>query len=468
MKTLTFATLSLAGAFAAQAVAAPPADLTPDEARAIARDAYVYGFPMVDNYRILHAYAVDTASPEFKAPWNVLKNNARVFTPEDRAIQTPNSDTPYSFVSFDLRREPIVLTVPKIEEGRYFSIQLIDAYTHNFDYIGSRTTGNGGGRYLLAGPGWTGEAPKGIDRVFRAETEIGLAAYRTQLLSPADLDAVKQIQAGYRVEPLSTFLGTQAPPAAPALQYPKPLSPEEQKTSPAFFDLMNFTLGFAPTHPSEVALRERFARLGIGAGLDFEYEALSPELQAAVKAGMGDAWGVLQGLMPDATAGRLTSGDLFGTRETLKNNYAYRFLGAVLGIYGNSAAEAMYPMYRNDAAGQPLDGAKARYVLRFGPDELPPVNAFWSVTLYQLPESLLFANPLNRYLINSPMLPNLKRDADGGLTLYVQHDSPGKALESNWLPAPNGPFWMAMRLYWPKPEALEGRWTQPAMVGTPR
>ena len=463
----TLATLALAGLLAGP-LAAPAADLKPEEAREIARDAYVYGFPVVDNYRILYAYAIDSANPEYKAPWNTLQNTARVYTPEDQAIQTPNSDTPYSFVSFDLRREPIVFTIPKIDEGRYFSVQLIDAYTHNFDYIGSRSTGNQGGHYLLAGPGWKGEVPQGIDRVYRSETEIGLVPFRTQLKSPEDLDAVKAIQAGYRIQTLSAFLGTEPPPAPPAIDYPKPLTPEQQKSSPEFFDLLNFVLGFCPTHPSESALFERFARLGIGAGRDFDFESLSPELKAAVTAGMADAWGVLQGVVAEANAGRVSSGDLFGTRDAMKNNYAYRFAGAVLGIYGNSAAEALYPMYRNDSEGKPLDGAKARYTLRFAPGELPPVNAFWSATLYLLPQSLLYANPLQRYLINSPMLPKLKLDEDGGLTLYIQHESPGPELESNWLPAPDGPFWIALRLYWPKAEALEGRWKQPPMSASAR
>ena len=463
----TLATLALAGLLAGP-LAAPAADLKPEEAREIARDAYVYGFPVVDNYRILYAYAIDSANPEYKAPWNTLQNTARVYTPEDKAIQTPNSDTPYSFVSFDLRREPIVFTIPKIDEGRYFSVQLIDAYTHNFDYIGSRSTGNQGGHYLLAGPGWKGEVPQGIDRVYRSETEIGLVPFRTQLKSPEDLDAVKAIQAGYRIQTLSAFLGTEPPPAPPAIDYPKPLTPEQQKSSPEFFDLLNFVLGFCPTHPSESALFERFARLGIGAGRDFDFESLSPELKAAVTAGMADAWGVLQGVVAEANAGRVSSGDLFGTRDAMKNNYAYRFAGAVLGIYGNSAAEALYPMYRNDSEGKPLDGAKARYTLRFAPGELPPVNAFWSATLYLLPQSLLYANPLQRYLINSPMLPKLKLDEDGGLTLYIQHESPGPELESNWLPAPDGPFWIALRLYWPKAEALEGRWKQPPMSASAR
>src|SRR5437764_14266552 len=148
------------------------ADVTPTEARAIAKEAYVYGFPLVDNYRIQNGYFVDTKNPEFKAPWNQIKNIPRVYTPADTAIQTPNSDTPYSFVGMDLRAEPIVLTVPPIEKKRYYSIQLIDAYTFNFDYIGSRATGNVGVSYMIAGPNWIVDSPKGVNKCFRTETEF--------------------------------------------------------------------------------------------------------------------------------------------------------------------------------------------------------------------------------------------------------------------------------------------------------
>src|SRR5260370_3642094 len=163
------------------------ADITPAEARAIAKEAYIYGFPIVDNYRIQYSYFVDRQNPEFKAPWNQIHNVPRVYAPADTAIQTPNSDTPYSFVGMDLRAEPVVLTVPTIEKERYFSIQLIDAYTFNFAYIGSRATGNGGGSFLIAGPDWKGELPKGGKKVIRAETELRPAVYRTQRFNPGDL-----------------------------------------------------------------------------------------------------------------------------------------------------------------------------------------------------------------------------------------------------------------------------------------
>jgi hypothetical protein len=459
--------LAIAGGCLASASATVQAeDVTPAEARAIAKEAYIYGFPMVDDYRIQYAYFVDTKNPEYKGPWNQIINIPRVYTPADTAVQTPNSDTPYSWLGLDLRAEPIVLTVPPIEKDRYFSVQLIDAYTFNFDYMGSRTTGNDGGSFLIAGPGWKGETPKGVKKVFRSETEFALAVYRTQLFTPADLDNVKKIQAGYKAEPLSAFLDRPAPTAAPAIDFIKPLTPDEERTSLDFFNILNFVLQFCPTDPSETELMARFAKIRVGAGKTFDASTLSPEIKTAIEQGMADAWVDFANLQKQIDVGKVTSGDLFGTRAYLKNNYLYRMAGAVLGIGGNSKQEAMYPIYAVDAAGQKLDGAN-RYTVHFPSGQLPPVNAFWSLTLYELPASLLVANPINRYLLNSPMLPQFVKDADGGLTFYVQNGSPGKDKEPNCLPAPKGPFIVAMRLYWPKEAALDGSWKQPPMTKTP-
>jgi hypothetical protein len=437
-------------------------ELSLQEAREIAKDAYIYGYPMVDSYRIQNAYFVNRENPEYKAPWNQIRNIPRVFTPDDKAVQTPNSDTPYSMLGMDLRAEPIVLTVPTIEKDRYFSVQLIDLYTFNFDYIGSRATGNDGGSFLIAGPNWQGKMPQGVKKVIRSETELVLAAYRTQLFNPSDLDNVKKVQSGYKVQTLSAFLGQPAPNAAPAINFIKTLTPEAQKTSPEFFNILNFVLQFCPTHPSEQQLMAQFAGIGVGAEKTFDASKLSPELNKSIEDGMADAWADFVGLKKQVDEGEVISGDLFGTREYLKNNYLFRMGAAVLDIFGNSKLEAMYPMYGVDSDGQKLNGAN-RYNLRFAAGQLPPANAFWSLTMYEMPASLLVANSINRYLLNSPMLPQFKKDADGGLTLFIQNESPGKDEEANWLPAPKGPFSMAMRLYWPKDEALEAKWTAPPL-----
>jgi len=434
--------------------------LTPAEARAIAKEATIYGFPLVDNYRVQYSYFVDRGGDQFKAPWNTLVNNARVYTPADTAIQTPNSDTPYSFVGADLRAEPLVLSVPAIDRDRYYSLQFIDMYTFNFAYVGSRATGNDAGAFLLAGPDWHGETPPGVKAVIRSETEFAFVLYRTQLFGPDDIDNVKKIQAGYKVQPLSQFLGK----PAPAVDFIKPLSPEAERTSPEFFSVLNFVLGFCPPNPAETEIMARFAKLGIGPHGAFDAKALSPEMLKAVQDGMADAWAEFKTYKEtELDTGKRTSADAFGTREFLNGDTLARFSGAVLGIYGNSKDEAIYPLYFVDSAKKPLSGAN-RYEFRFAPGDLPPVNAFWSLTLYELPSSLLSANPLNRYLINSAMLPGLKRDDDGGVTLAIQHADPGAGQQANWLPAPTGPFLVVMRLYWPKADALNGRWMAPPLV----
>lgn len=443
---------------------APSAGITAEQTRAIAKEAYIYGFPMVDSYRIQYAYFVDSASPEYKGPWNEVHSVARVFTPADKAVQSPNSDTPYSMLGADLRAEPLVLSVPPIDKDRYFSLQFIDGYTYNFAYVGTRTTGNGGGNYLLAGPGWSGDKPEGVTDVITSDTEFALVAYRTQLLGPNDLDNVKQIQAGYTAQPLSRFLDQPAPPAPSAIDWPTPLTPDEQRTSLKFFDLLDFQLKYAPAMASEKDLRARFDSIGLTGDGTFSSANLSPEMQEAFKAGMADAWAEFNAFKKDKIdTGEVTSGAMFGTKEELNGNYLYRMAGAVIGIYANSRAEAMYPVLTTDADGAPLTGAN-NYTLTFPPGQLPPANAFWSVTMYKLPESLLVDNPINRYVINSPMLPNLIKNPDGGLTLYIQNSSPGEEQGPNWLPAPPGPFTIFMRVYWPKPEALDGTWQPPKLV----
>jgi len=187
------------------------------EAASIAEEAYLYGFPMIVGYKVLYEFNVDRDSGQFKAPFNQINNKARVFTPKDTTITTPNSDTPYSMLQLDLRAEPIVLCMPEIEKARYYDVQFVDMYTDNYAYVGSRTISNGAGCYAVAGPDWKGKTPKGIAKLFRSETQFSLVIYRTQLFNPADMENVKRIQAGYKVQPLSAFLGLPAPPPAPEI-----------------------------------------------------------------------------------------------------------------------------------------------------------------------------------------------------------------------------------------------------------
>ena len=457
LKKVLFATSLVATMMVAVPLTAS-ASVSVDETRSIAKEAYIFGTPMVDTYRVMYAFSIDKSNPQYKGPFNSILNVSRVFTPQDTAFVTPNSDTPYSFVGLDLRAEPVIISVPPMEKNRYFVFQLMDLYSFNFAYIGSRSTGNQGGTYMIAGPDWKGAKPDGVDKVIKAETEMVSVVGRTQLFNPDDLENVKKIQANYKVQTLSAFQHKPAPKAAPVVNWIKPIAPAVERTSPEFFNQFAFLLQFAPTHPSEVALRKRFTAIGIEPGKPFDVAKLSPEQQAALVAGMQDGQKEIDQLR-SSLGGKTDT--LFGTREYLKNNYVVRATGTQMGIGANSREEAMYPIYDKDASGQPLDGSKHNYTLKFAKGQQPPVQAFWSLTMYDLPKQLLVENALNRYLINSPMLPNLTKDADGGLTLYIQHESPGKDKEANWLPAPNGPFMVTMRYYWPKPELLSGQWKSP-------
>lgn len=436
--------------------------VTAQQARSIAREAYLYGTPMVASYQTMYAFSIDRNGPQYKGPFNTISSMARVYAPEDKAY-APSSDTGYSYAALDLRAEPVVVTVPPIGGGRYYALQLMDLYTHNFGYIGSRSTGNGGGRFLVAGPGWNGKTPAGITKVFRSETELANLVGRTRIYSAADVPNVKRIQSRYKVQTLSAYRRQRAPAPAPAVDWIAAESPAQLRSSLEFYNQFAFLLQFAPEHASERSLRARFASIGLAAGEPFDVGKLNPALRRALQEGMHDGQNDID-KKREALQGR-TDG-LYGDRKSLGNDYLARATGAQVGLGGSGREEAMSPALEKDSYGQQLDG-RNKYTLRFPPRGLPPVRAFWSMTLYRLPDQQLVANPIGRYQINSSMLSRLKRDADGGITLYIQLESPGKSRESNWLPAPQGPFMLAFRYYWPRPAMLDGKWVQPEIQRAP-
>jgi hypothetical protein len=439
------------------------------EAKAIAEEGFIYGLPLVMNYAANYEFWVDKTSSQYKCPMNQLFNEHRVFTYKDTAVVTPNSDTPYSFVCLDLRAEPAVLSVPAVEDHRYYSLQLTDWNTFNVGYIGSRTTGWDAGDYLVAGPEWRGQVPAGLRKVFRSTTQFLLVIYRTQLLGPDDMPQVQKIQSGYKVQPLSTYLHQPAPSPAPTIEFPK-VDKESAKLN--FFEYLDFALQFAPAGPEEKAIRAKLARIGIGPGKTFSFKDLSLEHKLQIGLGMKDGEKKVEDRV--AKLGNKVNGwnigSAFGDREYYHGDWLLRAAAAKAGIYGNDAIEAVYAMTRSEVTSAGLDGSKHKYQLTFPAGQYPPVNAFWSVTMYDGKTQLLIDNPINRYLINSPMLPGMKKNGDGSLTLYIQRESPGAERESNWLPAPNGTIYMVMRLYWPRTEppsvlpAGEGSWKPPGVV----
>ena len=439
------------------------------ETKAIAEEGFIYGLPIVMNYAVMYEYSVDKNSGQYKAPFNQITNEARVFTYQDTSVITPNSDTPYSVLWTDLRTEPIVLSVPAVEKPRYYSVMLCDGNTYNYGYIGSRATGSEAGDYMVVGPDWKDATPPGIKKVFRSSTQFSAVAYRTQLFNPEDMPNVVKIQAGYKVQLLSQYLHEPAPPAAPAVNFPK-IDKETVKTG--FFDYLDFALQFAPAGPEEQEIRAKLARLGIGAGKKFAFKDLSPEQQAQVGAGMKEGEAKIAQYLESGqkNINGWKVGSLFGDSAFYNGDWLKRAAAAQAGIYGNDAVEAMYPMTKTLADGDALDGSKHNYTLTFAAGQFPPVHSFWSVTMYDGKSQLLIKNPINRYLINSPMLPGMQKNADGSVTLYIQKDSPGADKESNWLPAPNDLIYLVMRLYWPKTEPPsilppgEGTWKPPGIV----
>jgi hypothetical protein len=362
-----------------------------------------------------------------------------------------------------------VLSVPAVEKPRYYAVMLEDGNTFVYGYIGSRATGNDAGDYMVVGPDWNGTTPPGIKKVFQSTTQFSLAGYRTQLFNPADMDNVKNIQASYKVQTLSAYLKQPAPPASPAVAFPE-IDKEMVKTN--FFEYLDFSLQFAPAGPEEKEIRTKLARIGVGPGKTFDFKDLPLTHKLEIGLGMKDGEAKVDKYLSDEQ--KIINGwkisSLFGDRAFFHGDWLLRAAGAKGGIYGNIAEEATYPFTKTLANGEALDGSKYNYTLTFAAGQFPPVNAFWSVTMYDTKTQLLIENPINRYLINSPMLPGLKKNADGSVTLYIQNKTPGADKEANWLPAPNGEIYLVMRLYWPKAEPPSilppgsGTWQPPAVV----
>jgi len=446
----------------------------PDDAQSIAKKAFVWGFPIVMNYKTMFSYAINENNPDYKGPFNQVACEARLFTPDDKAVVTPNADTPYCMYWMDVRAEPVVLSVPEMEPKRFYHFQLIDLYTHNFAYIGTLTTGNGTGSFLIAGPDWNGETPDGITDVIRSESGFVFNATRTQLFGPDDLENVKNVMDGYRLQPLSEYTKTEAPPAKPMPDLPA--WAEGAQFDGRFFDYLDLMMALLeePAKGDE-ELWEDLARLGVGTDGTFDFATLPAEIQKALEAGVKEGLAEIEAFIAKHNSDPQISAKLFGTRafleESAEKNYQFdrvdmlRSVAAHTGLYGNTGSEALYPGYFTDADGKPLDASANSYTLTFKADALPPVKSFWSLTMYDGKTQLFIENPLERYVLNSTMAEQFKMEDDGSLVLHISKESPGPELESNWLPAPDGPFYAIMRLYGPEKEALAGgSWSPPPLV----
>lgn len=447
-------------------------NITPEEAKQIAKEAYIYGFPLVMNFKTLDAYTLDKNSKEYKGELNQKSCEARVYTPSDKAIVTPNSDTPYCIYWSDIRNEPVIISVPEMDAERFYHFQLIDLYSHNFAYIGTLTNENKAGTYMIASINCKDELPEGVDDIIYCETGLFLTIVRTQLMNVDDLNQVKTIQDSYQLQTLSSYLGKEAPGTSKEDLFPE-WTEGDQFTVEAF-KYMGAILNLTYPLEEEQALRQEFAKLNIGTKEAFDINGFNEEIQKAIKEGVQEGFAEIEAFGVKESRDPLSSTKIFGTREFLQlsakkhygldNMFLPRAVAAHMGLYGNSGTEATYPTYLTDSEGNPLNASASDYTLTFKAGEFPPVKAFWSLTMYDGLTQLLIENPLERYLLNSPMMENFGLNKDESLTFYIQKESPGEDLEANWLPAPDGPFYCVMRLYGPEEAALEGAWTNPQIL----
>jgi len=437
--------------------------LTPKEIEKISQEAYIYAFPMLMGYRYAFASFLTPGLPSYRGPANALHGKAVTMDHTFKDVVTPNADTPYSLALLDLRAEPVVLQVPAITD-RYYVFQFVDLFGTNPHFVGSRATGSDAGTYLLVGPGWQGRAGDEFDGVLPFDTNLAFVIGRTQLLGQDDVTVLDEVMAHYKMQPLSAY-HDQETPAVPSTQWP--VWNDEASRDERFISYLNFLLSLCqPIHPTEADLMTRFAKIGIGAGLPFDADVLEGEVRATIRTGIAAAQETMSTKVRNM--GQKIRGwgssDVFGTREWYAGDYLLRAAAAMAGWGGNDVIEAIYPTAREDADGEPFDGSH-RYQITF--DTRPPAKAFWSVTMYDTSydgtAGYLVENPINRYLINSTT-PGLVYGEDGSLTITFQHEQPeDAATQANWLPSPEGPFYLVMRIYWPEKAALDGSWTPPSV-----
>ncbi len=444
--------------------AAKEAQLTPEEIKAITREAYIYAYPMMENYKMIYVLKVWEDSPVYEAPFNELTHNAVLLGPEYTVMVRPNNDTFYSNVIFDLRAEPMILSVPAIADNRYYSWQLIDLFTHNVGYVGTRATGSQAGKYLIAGPDWSGEKPEGITKVIQTDSNILLALARTQVYSADDAENARKIMNEYKVETLSQFMGAPTPEASTPLDFP--VYSLEEIRSVGFITYLNFALGLVKPNPSEEALLKRFSKIGIGENVPFDVNSIDSATKKIMQEAIDEAMVEIEAETKNlgtVVDGWMQVSGAFGSPKAMEGKFLTRAAAAYFGLYGNDLEEAFYPDTTIDENGDALDGSKHNYVLHFAKDRLPPVKAFWSFSMYKMPEQLFTENEINRYVISSAT-DGLKYNEDGSLDIYIQKEKPSADKVSNWLPAYDGEFSLQARLYWPEPESLDPLYVLPKVT----
>jgi len=433
---------ALAGVLA-MSLAQSATALTEDQAYQLGTEAYVYGIPLIEMARTRHRMTADPQNPSAFG-LNTLVNVFRLAGPNSRGVVAPNVDTLYSVAWLDLRGEPVLLDVPDMA-GRYYSFQFMDFFTNSFDYVGRRKTGTAEGRFVIVGPNFKGDLPAGA-KIIRSPTPSVWLLGRTLIDGESDLVRLRPLMERYK---LTT---TGAPMTAPTLPQVDPAEPLSA------FAVINAALGENPPPAEDAALLARVAAIGVGPGQVFDPKTVEPAVAEALRRAIRDAdrqYGTMtarQGVTVDGWVRPAAELGLYG------QNFRLRAVVAKTGLAANTLDESFYFSATADASDQPLSGAH-RYVLRFEAADIPPVNAFWSVTLYG-PDRFLIANPIKRYAIGD-RTSGLKKGSDGAIEIYIQHEAPGGDKDANWLPAPAGSFALTLRAYEPKQAIMDGRYAPP-------
>ena len=427
--------------------------MSADSLRALAREACIYAFATVEHNKSLGGVLSVGA--------NMLLPRTTMIAPAETSTVAPNNDTYYSTAVLDLRAEPVVISVPAVAD-RYFAFQLVDMFTDNLEYISPSSTGRDGGNYLIAHSDWKGTVPPGIAKQIASPAMFVFTVARTQAYEAIDKTAL-DIQSRYAVVPLSAFAKTPPPPAPGAFRLParvdaKSCSAEE------FFGMFNLLIQYQRLAPRDVKTIGRFEALGVHPGKEYDRSVFDDGQWRAIEDGVAEGRAAI--LVQTTRIGTSRNGWDFSPANAGKwgDDYLTRAAAAWKYIYVNSPAEAVYPTANVDAEGAPLDGSKGNYVLAFSKDQVPRVRYFWSLTMYS-DRGYLYANPVERYLLNSSQ--DLRRGTDGSLTLYLQHENPEEAESSNWLPAPRGPFFVILRMYGPEAGTLSGADVLPPLVRMP-
>jgi len=434
-----------------------------DLAFSIGVQAYVWGYPLViSGATALVATNTDKPLPNAHAPFNTFGHMAKLFTAKDKDVVSLNVDTVYSSAFLDLKQGAALVSVPDTD-GRYYSLMLEDAYTNVFGYIGHRATGEKAGTYLITGPAWKGTVPNGVKKIIAAPTSFVWVIGRTLVDNEADMKNVRKIQEGYELKIIPPELDKTPIKERWGLNLKPKLVPVHQVDAldwKSYYHWLGQLMMDNPPPQSDSALYAQFSTIGLSVENGFDPSNLSKGHLKGLQKGYEAGKGVVKrealktgSSQTNGWAYNLDQGK-WGQNFNLRAGIAYRSLGH------NTAEEALYFNTREDGNGKRLNG-QHNYTLSFKKGMQPPVEAFWSITIYNA-QNFLVDNPINRYAIGN-RTPNLKSNKDGSLTIYIQKNPPADDKKVNWLPAPEGDFRLSMRLYIPEKAVLDGKW-KPAAV----